>query len=576
MSSQARLRTSCDACQSLKIKCSQSKPKCDRCGKHGLCCVYSPLRRMGRPRKQATLSRGAQFQSGYSDAKTSQVEDPAPLAAEEEDLISRWPDSNTPISFSSAGSMNDTPFGCSADDQLASSAGFPVVSQRGSSSFVFDNTFMEDIQSSMDCQLPLLSHQLPTAARSKRKPNRLKRRKSQNIAPAAETTAETTTSHAFEGVSHLSRQSETATERHLGLPNGPVELPEPPIKNSTDSANCAGNHLSMRHHPIADEASKDIVGYCDPDFASFVSSSVSHPAISSSDLFTESSIPANSSSPQNTPAQSSQNGRQCEDQSRDTSASVGCNRIGSLATLSNPNDSLGTSTTRPASESDGPCQGGCHLNILRYFAWLEHSRSTKERPLTIDVLLAAERDTRLLKEQLFNCSNGISEDGGCISSRPASLMALSLLTECVVSLLEDIFLRAASSARERERIFQPAWPISPNPSSPSGGPRDLAVQQSAARFERSIRSAFDRNITCPVPEASCDLFLGNFGVRNEAKSRTMRQILRRRIRKLLATLVDMKRVVGPRGGVMQRSAKQIAEDLHYRVESLQGRVELAA
>ncbi|KAJ5207301.1 hypothetical protein N7491_002066 [Penicillium cf. griseofulvum] len=539
MSSKAQLRTSCDACQSLKIKCSQSKPECDRCGKHGVPCVYSPLRRMGRPKKRATLSQGAQFQSGHLDAQPPQVEDPVSLAAEEEDVISRWPDSNTPISFSSAGSMNDTPLTCSTADQLVSSAGIPVIaSERGSWSDVFHNTFMEDIQSSRDCQISFLSRQLPTAARSERKPNGLKRKKSQNIALAAETA----TPYAFEGVSHFSSQSETATGRHLSLPNGLVELSEPPNRHST---------------------------------ASFVSSSVSHPAISSSDLFTERSVQANFSSPQSSPMQAFQNGSQPEDQSRDASLSDSCNRISWLATPSNPNDSLGTSTTRSASESDGPCRGECHLAILRRLAWLEHSRGKKEKPLTIDVLLAAERDTRLLKEQLFKCSNDMCEDGGCLSSRPSSLMALSLLAECVVSLLEDIFYRAVISARERERIFQTAWPIGSNPTSP-GGPRDLSAQQSAARFERSIRGAFDRNITCPVPEANCDLFLGKFGVRNEAKSRAMRQILRRRIRKLLATLVDMKRVVGPRGGVMQRSALQIAEDLHHRVESLQGRVEIAA
>lgn len=54
-----RLRTSCDACQNLKVKCSQVKPSCRRCSKNGLDCVYSPLRRMGRPKKSSVAPRAA-------------------------------------------------------------------------------------------------------------------------------------------------------------------------------------------------------------------------------------------------------------------------------------------------------------------------------------------------------------------------------------------------------------------------------------------------------------------------------------------------------------------------------------
>ena len=46
-----RLRTSCDRCQEAKLGCSQEKPTCRRCSRHGIPCVYSPFRRIGRPRK---------------------------------------------------------------------------------------------------------------------------------------------------------------------------------------------------------------------------------------------------------------------------------------------------------------------------------------------------------------------------------------------------------------------------------------------------------------------------------------------------------------------------------------------
>lgn len=50
-SSKPKLRTSCDGCQEAKLGCSQEKPTCRRCLRHGTTCVYSPFRRIGRPRK---------------------------------------------------------------------------------------------------------------------------------------------------------------------------------------------------------------------------------------------------------------------------------------------------------------------------------------------------------------------------------------------------------------------------------------------------------------------------------------------------------------------------------------------
>lgn len=46
-----KYRLSCDRCQNSKVRCSQDKPTCKRCLQRGVVCVYSPLRRIGRPRK---------------------------------------------------------------------------------------------------------------------------------------------------------------------------------------------------------------------------------------------------------------------------------------------------------------------------------------------------------------------------------------------------------------------------------------------------------------------------------------------------------------------------------------------
>ncbi|KAI1500605.1 hypothetical protein F5X99DRAFT_385970 [Biscogniauxia marginata] len=46
-----KYRLSCDRCQNTKVRCSRDKPSCRRCAQRGVSCVYSPLGRIGRPRK---------------------------------------------------------------------------------------------------------------------------------------------------------------------------------------------------------------------------------------------------------------------------------------------------------------------------------------------------------------------------------------------------------------------------------------------------------------------------------------------------------------------------------------------
>ncbi|KAI0449669.1 hypothetical protein F5B21DRAFT_519920, partial [Xylaria acuta] len=41
----AKLRTSCDACNEAKVRCSQAKPQCARCEKKGIACIYGLSRR---------------------------------------------------------------------------------------------------------------------------------------------------------------------------------------------------------------------------------------------------------------------------------------------------------------------------------------------------------------------------------------------------------------------------------------------------------------------------------------------------------------------------------------------------
>lgn len=46
-----RYRRSCDNCQKIKVRCSQRQPACKNCFRRAIPCIYSPVRRMGRPKK---------------------------------------------------------------------------------------------------------------------------------------------------------------------------------------------------------------------------------------------------------------------------------------------------------------------------------------------------------------------------------------------------------------------------------------------------------------------------------------------------------------------------------------------
>ncbi|KAJ5801954.1 uncharacterized protein N7503_004404 [Penicillium pulvis] len=47
-----KVRSTCNACQQAKIRCSHEKPSCRRCQRHKIECIYSVSRRLGRPAKK--------------------------------------------------------------------------------------------------------------------------------------------------------------------------------------------------------------------------------------------------------------------------------------------------------------------------------------------------------------------------------------------------------------------------------------------------------------------------------------------------------------------------------------------
>ncbi|KAJ8106241.1 hypothetical protein OPT61_g9669 [Boeremia exigua] len=47
-----KLHAACDECRTRKLKCSGGKPKCGRCQREEIVCIYSAQKTMGRPRKR--------------------------------------------------------------------------------------------------------------------------------------------------------------------------------------------------------------------------------------------------------------------------------------------------------------------------------------------------------------------------------------------------------------------------------------------------------------------------------------------------------------------------------------------
>ncbi|KAK8151144.1 hypothetical protein IWX90DRAFT_96538 [Phyllosticta citrichinensis] len=100
-----RIRLSCDSCQRSKVRCSQDRPVCTRCQKHGYNCVYSPSRRAGRPRLRRPGECPLPKTSDTIDAGKSQpAASPVPQISPNVSRANTPPQPLTPPSTSSSAS----------------------------------------------------------------------------------------------------------------------------------------------------------------------------------------------------------------------------------------------------------------------------------------------------------------------------------------------------------------------------------------------------------------------------------------------------------------------------------------
>ncbi|EPE35893.1 Zn2/Cys6 DNA-binding protein [Glarea lozoyensis ATCC 20868] len=67
-----KLRASCDACSSAKVRCTQTKPSCARCSKHDVPCVYGISRRSGKRSAESyqAMRKNAEMEMEMSTSPT--------------------------------------------------------------------------------------------------------------------------------------------------------------------------------------------------------------------------------------------------------------------------------------------------------------------------------------------------------------------------------------------------------------------------------------------------------------------------------------------------------------------------
>ncbi|KAI0904503.1 hypothetical protein F4823DRAFT_567646 [Ustulina deusta] len=104
-----KFRQSCDKCQNSKVRCSRDKPICKRCAQRRFSCIYSPLRRTGRPRKVAGTDTDDDAASRINEMDVDEEGGTPDSAARAASLLS--PDTSTTHENSTAAT---TPYGSGA------------------------------------------------------------------------------------------------------------------------------------------------------------------------------------------------------------------------------------------------------------------------------------------------------------------------------------------------------------------------------------------------------------------------------------------------------------------------------
>ncbi|PGH01260.1 hypothetical protein GX51_05315 [Blastomyces parvus] len=246
------------------------------------------------------------------------------------------------------------------------------------------------------------------------------------------------------------------------------------------------------------------------------------------------------------------------------------------ATTIHSETNLGTPTSMfvqtPRAENSSRLEAECYVTILSQTTKLEQSLIIATGPPPIDLLLKAESDLRALNHSLSTCKGHGRNVRGCLmSDRPISL-ALALLAERIVTMLEETFQLAAERATTGSSAIEDQ----------SG---NALPATSARRLERSFRGILNLPCVFPVPADNVDMRIGNQVVDGIVKARALKKILQLRIRKLMGVLEWAKKLTytqvgadfragpldwGNSTAVMADAAGLLIEDLIRRLAALQG------
>lgn len=86
----SQLKSTCDACNSAKVKCSQARPQCGRCESRGLYCHYSASLRSAKRRYQPSFNDIASSGKSHSPESYENMTTPAPAVSSDASVLSSY------------------------------------------------------------------------------------------------------------------------------------------------------------------------------------------------------------------------------------------------------------------------------------------------------------------------------------------------------------------------------------------------------------------------------------------------------------------------------------------------------
>ena len=252
----------------------------------------------------------------------------------------------------------------------------------------------------------------------------------------------------------------------------------------------------------------------------------------------------------------------------------------------------------------------CHVAILKLSTRLELQLSKSSATPPMDIIFEAERDFCATFARVFSCTGHNAKPANlplplnhsfklprpvdesaipCLDSERPILLAISMLGNRIVDLIELIYNMATKYAFQRDMNDQSVPWLGLGSNTNEGVITELA----ARRIQRSFRSMFYAPCATIVIDAGHKLRIGDFELQAQVKARAIRRLLLKRVRKLLERFREIKRELDTRRGMQEykkrhdhleggplgwsgsqaavnKSATVLVADVVRRLEALQG------